>query len=891
MSFLLIALAALAALGLLAALLSVGDNDDTPVNHGGHDCASCMSHDDGSCKIACLMEEHRKSKARAADVEEAPAEEESEGGADEGRRPPMASVLLLLSAALLASSCSPRLNTGQARFWHSFHTRYNTYFNASQAFIEGCEEQEQGNRDDYTRLLPLYAVGNPPSQTLGARQFDRTIEKTEKAIRRHSIKRRPEWNKQRRKTKADIEWLNRREYNPFLWRAWLLLGKAQFYKGQFEEGAATFGYMARLYPTQPVILARARAWQAKCYAELGWRYETEDLMVRQRRDGIPPQAVADWDFTLADHYLRTGQYAEASDWLSRCIRHERRRRRKARLWFILGQVEQRQGNGRKAFEAYRHVIRLQPPYDLEFQARIAQTRVTAATDARGMVRKLQRMASADKNKDFLGQIHYAIGNIHLAQHDTLAAIASYEEGHRRFVRRGAEQGALLLQLAQIYWQREAYADAQRCYGEAVKQMDATLPEYPEATRRSALLDQLVPQLQAAHWGDSLQTGRNDTVRAALLSAAVLMKDKVGHLPLARRMFRRLVDCWPDAAANDLAWYHLYLMDLREGRQDAAAADLRQLQQHYPQSEWTQLLSSPYYVENQRIGQHLEDSLYAATYAAFCQDRYAEVAANVQWSTRRFPRGAHRPKFLFVSALMLLHEGQTEACAQQMQQVTDDYPDSEVSPLAAHILRGLRQGRRPQGVRSLVGDIWQQHTAAALTDSAATDTLSLRRDVRFAFVLAFPLDSVNQNQLLYELARHNFTVYLVRNFEITVSDEGPVHRLTVSGFRSYDEALQYARRLDEDPRMAERLKGCRRVLVSEDNLPLLGTRFSYDDYDRFYQETIAPVQTDTHPLLNRPETIVEKPTETDDDADGQPSVPPRSATDQPVVIDFDDDFYR
>ena len=883
MTFFLIALAALIALGLLAALLSAGDSDE-PVVRGSHDCASCTSHDDGSCKIACLMEEQRKRKEKvdAADGNEA---DDGEGGTS-----PSAPVVLLL-LVLLAASCSTQKNTGQARFWHAFTARYNTYFNASQAFIEGCEEQERGNRDDYTRLLPLYAVGNRASQTLGNSQFDRTIEKSEKAIVRHSIKRRPEWNKQRRKTKADIEWLNRREYNPFLWRAWLLLGKAQFQKGQFEEGAATFAYMARLYQTQPVILARARAWQAKCYVELGWRYETEDLIVRQQRDSIPRQAVADWDFTLADHYLRTGQYAEAAGSLARCIRHERRRQRRARLWYILGQVEQRQGNGRKAFEAYRNVIRLQPPYALEFQARIAQTSVLATTDARGMVRRLHRMATSDKNKDYLGAIHYAIGNIHLAQRDTLSAIDSYEEGCRRVTRSDATQGALLLQLAQLYWQREAYADAQRCYDAASPLTDVASPIYKEVCYRTELLARLVPQLQSAHWGDSLKTERNDTMRTALLSAAVLMKDQVGNLPLARRMFRRLVDCWPDAVGNDLAWYHLYLMDLRDGRQAAAAADLQQLQQYYPQSEWTRLLSSPHYAEDQRFGQHLEDSLYAATYAAFCQERYREVEANVQWSSRRFPRGAHRPKFLFVAALSLLGEGREEACVQQLQQVVDGYPDSEVSPLAEHILSGLQQGRRPQGALRPETDIWQRHMAAASPDSMVTDTLSTRRDVRFVFVLAFLPDSVNQNQLLYELARHNFTTYLVRNFEIVVNDDGIVHRLTVSGFRSYDEVLQYVRRLYDEPGMAARLKDCRGVIVSEDNLPLLGTRFSYDDYDRFYQETLGPVKTDTHPLLNRPETIVEQPAETDDVTDSHQPSESSVGNDQPVVIDFDDDFYR
>jgi len=74
------------------------------------------------------------------------------------------------------------------------------------------------------------------------------------------------------------------------------------------------------------------------------------------------------------------------------------------------------------------VIRLNPPYELEFNARIAQTEVMPATDVKGKISKLKRMARSDNNKDFLDQVYYAIGNVYLTQRDTLHAIEAYEEG-------------------------------------------------------------------------------------------------------------------------------------------------------------------------------------------------------------------------------------------------------------------------------------------------------------------------------------------------------------------------------------------------------------------------------------------------------------------------------
>ena len=116
---------------------------------------------------------------------------------------------LLAIIFLTIVSCSTNKNTSQSRWWHAFNARYNTYFNGAQAYIDGSLEKENGNKDNFTEMIPLYTVGNKSSRELGKTNFDRAIEKAEKAIARHSIKKRPEWNKSRRKTASDIVLLSR----------------------------------------------------------------------------------------------------------------------------------------------------------------------------------------------------------------------------------------------------------------------------------------------------------------------------------------------------------------------------------------------------------------------------------------------------------------------------------------------------------------------------------------------------------------------------------------------------------------------------------------------------------------------------------------------------------
>src|SRR3712207_596260 len=228
----------------------------------------------------------------------------------------------------------------------------------------------------------------------------------------HSIKRRPVWDKQRRKTDRDREWLGRKEYNSFLWKAWLLMGRSQFHQGLFDEAGATFSHMSHLYATQPSIYQRAQAWLAKSHVEQGTLYEAEDIIRNMGRDSIHWLAQKEWNYTLTDYYLHTADYAKAAIYLRRVIAREQRRKQKAREWYLMGQLLTRLGHRSEAYEAYRKVVSMNPPYELEFNARIAMTEVIAGGQQRQMIARLGHMAASDKNKDYLDRKSTRLNSSH-----------------------------------------------------------------------------------------------------------------------------------------------------------------------------------------------------------------------------------------------------------------------------------------------------------------------------------------------------------------------------------------------------------------------------------------------------------------------------------------------
>lgn len=142
---------------------------------------------------------------------------------------------------------------------------------------------------------------------------------------------------------------------------------------------------------------------------------------------------------------------------------------------------------------------------------------------------------------------------------------------------------------------------------------------------------------------------------------------------------------------DDAYYHLYLLYSRKEMPVEAERYVQKLKKKYPESQWTTLLTDPYYKENAQFGVHIEDSLYAATYEAFKANRYQEAKANARISAERFPLGENRDKFLFIGGLSKLNDGDANACIKDMQEVVEKYPNSRISEIAGMIVNGVNAG--------------------------------------------------------------------------------------------------------------------------------------------------------------------------------------------------------
>lgn len=431
--------------------------------------------------------------------------------------------ILTLFILLLLWSCSTKKNTGPSRFYHAFTSRYNIYFNGKTSFDEALTSMQNGYKESYSDMILTYPISAQPKdkkETGGP--FDRAIEKSNKAIKLHSIKAKPPKKPGWRNDPKQRALQEQEEYNPFMKKCWMMMGEAQFYNADFLQASATFSYIARHYSQDEEMVAAARLWQARCYTEMNWFYEAEDILGKLNTNGIPKKNLNQYASVYADYLIRNKQFDDAVPYFKTAIKAEKNRHQRTRMKYLLGQIYASQEQDGLAYQMFGEVARSNPPYELEFAARIRQTEVFSGANYLKVVKMLEKMAKNQKNKDLLDQVYYALGNVYLSREDTVNAINNYQLGIDKSVQNGLDKAICQIKLGDIYFTRRDYIHAQPCFSGALSGIKKEYKDFERVSKLSAVLDELVVHAQAVHLQDSLQTLAKmpETERLALIDQLI-----------------------------------------------------------------------------------------------------------------------------------------------------------------------------------------------------------------------------------------------------------------------------------------------------------------------------------------------------------------------------------
>ena len=413
------------------------------------------------------------------------------------------SILFSLLILILAVGCSTKKNTWLSRNYQDINTRYNVYFNGYNSYNEGLKNILKANKEDYSTVLPMYPISHHSNANSATSSMDQTIEKCRKAIKLHSIKVKPDKDYKKANDPEYKLWYNQQEFNPALSEAWILLAKAEFHKGDFLGSVGTFSYIIRHYLNDKSIEATCQLWIVRAYGEMGWIYEAEQVMSKINQNNLKATNIALFASVNADLLLKKHQYKEAIPFLELALSKETDNSLKQRFEYILAQLYHLTDDDEAAYSAYGKVIKSNPPYEMDFNARISRAQLDQG-NVLTIRKELQSMLKNKSNKDYLDQLYLALGNTYLHHGDTAKAVENFKLSAEKSTRKGIDKAVTLITLADIYYNRHKYVLAQPCYEEAGKIITNEQDDYARVTRRAEMLSELVTQSDIVTLQDSLQ---------------------------------------------------------------------------------------------------------------------------------------------------------------------------------------------------------------------------------------------------------------------------------------------------------------------------------------------------------------------------------------------------
>lgn len=387
---------------------------------------------------------------------------------------------IFFSAAFF--SCSQEKRTWTSLAWHNTLAHYNGYFLAREKMKEFEADQLLNYKDNYNRILEVYPFP-PLGSAAGANAaMEEVIKKASIPVQRHKNSR----------------WVD---------DSYLLIGKARFYKEDWENAIQTLKYI-NTKSTDADVKHNAVIWLLITYTRMGDISNAKSVIAYLKKETLSKQNLREGALAFAWYYQKKKDYAKMLDYLGMAVALTPRSKEKGRLAYALGQLNQKFNKDAAAEEAYRTVLRCWPGFDLEFNARMNLAEVISVSDGKSLkkIRKrFLRMTRDLKYEDNLDRIYHAMGLFEIRQNDMPAGI-----GHLKTALKKAKSGSkqkpyTFLKLAELHYSPlRNYVWAKNYYDSTVMGLDTAEDNYKAILKRQKVLGEFVKHYITIQTEDSLQ---------------------------------------------------------------------------------------------------------------------------------------------------------------------------------------------------------------------------------------------------------------------------------------------------------------------------------------------------------------------------------------------------
>lgn len=400
--------------------------------------------------------------------------------------------LFIISLLVLVSfSCSTKKNKWYNRTYHATVAHYNAYWNGNDAYKQGVKFISDNQADDFSRILPVFKTGNQELAASVKPSMERAIEKSSKVIKKHSM------------------FIDKKERNPEIKKAYLLIGKASFYKKDYKVASATFKHIISGWKNED-IMYEAMIWQALT-ACMEKDYSLAESTLDQVRNRIQekkaPKRLNKFLYSVyAETAIAQKKYSKALEYVQLAKKYSKSRSFNTRLTFIEAQLYQQANELEYASKLFSRVALRAKKYDMQFAAMLRQATCydPKKGNSKKIIAKLDKMAEDTKNIDLKDQIYYALGEIYFKDKNVDKACEYWEKSVNSSTNNENQKIASALRFADVNYELlEKYEPAHDYYDTALTIMKKNYPNYNQINSKQTVLKNLVTNLRVVTRWDSL----------------------------------------------------------------------------------------------------------------------------------------------------------------------------------------------------------------------------------------------------------------------------------------------------------------------------------------------------------------------------------------------------
>ncbi|GEO21366.1 gliding motility protein [Cyclobacterium qasimii] len=382
----------------------------------------------------------------------------------------------------LLPSCSSQKDTFTNRLYHNTTAKFNAYYYAKEKILELEDEIENEYQEDFSQVLPVFYTIDSATIESKEELLKEAREMASKAVDWHKIS----------------KWVDPSYY---------LIGKVDYYRGQYEEAQNTFKFL-NVNSEQDDVRHIALIQLLRSFIDHR-QFEDASFVIDflSKEENIIDENKQYLYKTLAYYYEARGEMDLMAPSLFKSLEYTTDNSEASRINFILAQLYQKAGLDAFAYEYYQKSVSGSPNYERIFFAQLYSQQVAELERSKDLKRVrdyYDDLYKDNKNVDFRDVILFEKGRFEKKQGNLDEAIRLYSLATKEITENDRQKGYIYEALSDLFLnEKEDFLKTKYYLDSALTKFKETDKNYGVLAAKKIVFDQYALNYELLTTNDSL----------------------------------------------------------------------------------------------------------------------------------------------------------------------------------------------------------------------------------------------------------------------------------------------------------------------------------------------------------------------------------------------------